>query len=66
MFIFSFGFNINSSGDMQLLLNGRRIIYEPSREKIGGFKGIIFLFINGSAGFISLDDILLSNIVELI
>jgi hypothetical protein len=47
-------------------LNGRRIIYEPSLEKIGGFKGIIFLFINGSAGFISLEDILLSNMVELL
>jgi hypothetical protein len=42
------------------------MIYEPSREKIGGFKGIIFLFINGSAGLISLEDILLSNMVELI
>ena len=42
------------------------MIYEPSREKIGGFKGIIFLLINGSAGSISLEDIFLSNIMELI
>ena len=41
-------------------------MYEPSREKIGGFKGIIFLFINGSAGFISLENILSSNMVDLI
>ena len=43
------------------------MIYEPSRENIGGFNGIFFLFNKGSAGFISLDELLLfSNVIEFV
>ena len=43
------------------------MIYEPSRENIGGFNGIFFLFNKGSAGFISFDELLLfSNVIAFI
>ena len=50
-----------------MYLNGLRIIYEPSRENIGGFNGIFFLFNKGSAGFISFEELLIfSNVIVLI
>ena len=63
--VFSFGWSLNSSEDKKLLLKGLKIIYEPSREKIGGFRGIFFLFINGSAGFISSKILLFSIVITL-
>jgi hypothetical protein len=43
------------------------MIYEPSRENIGGFNGIFLRFNKGSAGFISLNELLLfSNVIAFI